>query len=91
MDNQWFKNLKRICRIACNEEEEEKIRQAIEQIIDYASSLDELSGQEVALDQEQRDSMLLREDVVGKLMERKEFLANAAEHVGGMIRVPPVL
>ena len=32
-----------------------------------------------------------REDVVGELLNREAFLANAPSHVGGMIRVPPVI
>jgi aspartyl-tRNA(Asn)/glutamyl-tRNA(Gln) amidotransferase subunit C len=33
----------------------------------------------------------LREDVVEQPLSREQFLANAPEQIGGMIRIPPVL
>jgi aspartyl-tRNA(Asn)/glutamyl-tRNA(Gln) amidotransferase subunit C len=34
---------------------------------------------------------VMREDTVSQTYSREEFLANAPAHVGGMIRVPPVI
>lgn len=36
-------------------------------------------------------SNVTREDVIKDTLPREVFLANAPDHVGGMIRVPPVL
>jgi len=33
----------------------------------------------------------MREDLVVPTLTREEFLANAPAHVGGMVRVPPVI
>jgi aspartyl-tRNA(Asn)/glutamyl-tRNA(Gln) amidotransferase subunit C len=33
----------------------------------------------------------MREDKVGETLPRELFLANAPSHVGGLIRVPPVI
>jgi aspartyl-tRNA(Asn)/glutamyl-tRNA(Gln) amidotransferase subunit C len=34
---------------------------------------------------------IMREDVVGETLPRDLFLANAPSHVGGLVRVPPVM
>ncbi|MBI3236171.1 MAG: aspartyl/glutamyl-tRNA amidotransferase subunit C [Chlamydiales bacterium] len=34
---------------------------------------------------------VMRKDEVGTPLSREEFLANAPSHVGGMVRVPPVI
>ncbi|HCJ83322.1 MAG TPA: Asp-tRNA(Asn)/Glu-tRNA(Gln) amidotransferase subunit GatC, partial [Parachlamydiales bacterium] len=34
---------------------------------------------------------VLREDRAQETLSREEFLKNAPQHIGGMIRVPPVI
>lgn len=33
----------------------------------------------------------MREDVLGEVLTREQFLSNAPDQIGGMIRIPPVL
>jgi aspartyl-tRNA(Asn)/glutamyl-tRNA(Gln) amidotransferase subunit C len=39
----------------------------------------------------QYDHDATRDDAVAELLSREEFLSNAPAHIGGMIKVPPVL
>jgi aspartyl-tRNA(Asn)/glutamyl-tRNA(Gln) amidotransferase subunit C len=36
-------------------------------------------------------SSILREDEVTETLDRETFLANSPAHIGGMIRVPPII
>jgi aspartyl-tRNA(Asn)/glutamyl-tRNA(Gln) amidotransferase subunit C len=85
--------LSKLCRISCTEEEITKLADTIQKIVAHIDQLQEVdtTGIEpcysVLIEQEHS----LREDVVDNNLPREHFLANAPEHIGGMIRVPKVL
>ncbi len=85
--------LAKLCRIECQEEERPALLLQIADVLGYVKQLDQIDTQGV----EPCDRVLktlsnvMREDAIGKVLPREEFLSNAPSHTGGMIRVPPVI
>ncbi len=85
--------LKSLCRIALTPEEDAEVLQSLQRIIDYVDTLNELNVDEyeptthVTADYVKN---VLREDTEVKRMSKKEFLSNAPDQIGGMIRIPAV-
>ena len=93
-NKQTLEHLKKLCRIHCTPEEEEKILQNLKHILSYIEQLNEIDTEGV----EPCSFVLrgivknpLREDVVSDPLPREQFLSNAPDQIAGMIRVPPVL
>ena len=87
-------HLKNLCRIDCTEQEEADILSSLRQILRYMEQLSEVDTEKTPPCNYVLRSMAnhhLREDKVGKLLPREQFLANAPEQIGGMIRTPPIL
>lgn len=94
LDDNELSNLKRLCRIECSAEEELSFRKSLDRILGYINQLQEVDTQNVttcSYPLKEVFAQPLREDEPGELLSREAFLANAPDHVGGMIRVPPVL
>ena len=86
--------LAKLCRIACTEEQEDSLLHDMQKIIGYVELLNEINtdGVPPCLNVSECLSQTpQRNDVVGKTLSRDEFLKNAPQHIGGMIRVPAVL
>lgn len=93
-DNQTLENLKRLCRIDCTPEEDLDILQSLTRVLGYIEQLKEINTSEVASCNTVLQSILknpLREDKAENTLPREEFLHNAPDQIGGMIRVPPVM
>lgn len=91
---QELSHLKRLCRIDCGPEEEAKILESLNRVLSYVAQLDEVDVEGVKPCRFVLRSMLknqMREDEVKDLISRDQFLANAPDQIGGMIRVPPIL
>lgn len=88
-----IKNLVKLSRIGCSEEEQEALLADLKQIVGYVELLQEIDVTDVPPCNHVLDdvSNLLRDDVVGETLPRELFLANAPSQIGGMIRVPPVM
>lgn len=87
-------HLKRLCRMECSEEEEREFVESIQKVLSYMAQLQEIDTSNVIPCSDVHRSMLknqTRPDVVKELLSREEFLANAPDQIGGMVRVPPVL
>ena len=85
--------LAQLCRISCSEEEKLALHQHLDKVLRYIDLLQEVNTDHIepcsrALE---LSTNVMREDVVEKTLSREEFLANAPSHVGGMIRVPPII
>jgi aspartyl-tRNA(Asn)/glutamyl-tRNA(Gln) amidotransferase subunit C len=93
LDKETIHRLTRLCRIDCTEEEQEALLKDLKKIIDYIEQLQEIDTQHVLPCNHILEGManVMREDEVGGLLNREVFLANAPSHIGGMIRVPPVI
>ena len=93
LTEEQFSKLTKLCRIECSEAEKEKLFANISKILSYIDQLSELDTENTPPCNHTRDSIanVMREDVVGPTLSREEFLSNAPSHIGGMIRVPPIL
>ena len=93
-DNQTLENLKRLCRISCSPEEDQDILLSLSRILDYVEQLNQVDVTGVVACDYVLQYMLknlMREDEVKTSFSREEFLHNAPDQIGGMIRVPPVM
>jgi len=93
LDKETIKNLTKLCRIDCSEEEQLNLLQDLKKILDYIDQLDEVDTETVEPCYHVLDNVsnVTREDIVGETMPREVFLALAPSHAGGLIKVPPVM
>ncbi len=92
-DREDFKHLQKLCRLNCTPEEEEAVLRSIQDVLHYLDQLEAIDTQGLthsnALKTELPNHM--RDDVVKDLLSREQFLSQVPEHIGGMVRVPPVM
>ncbi len=83
----------KLCRIECTAEEKQKLQSQLASLLKYFEQLNEVETEGVEPCNRVLETLsnVMREDEVGELLPRETFLANAPAHVGGMIRVPPVI
>ncbi|MBA3957136.1 MAG: Asp-tRNA(Asn)/Glu-tRNA(Gln) amidotransferase subunit GatC [Parachlamydiaceae bacterium] len=93
LDKQTIAKLTKLCRIDCNEAEQEALLGDLKKILDYIELLQEIDTEGVPPCNHVLADMVnvTREDTVGATMPRETFLSNAPSHVGGMVRVPPII
>ncbi|MBS0626218.1 MAG: Asp-tRNA(Asn)/Glu-tRNA(Gln) amidotransferase subunit GatC [Verrucomicrobia bacterium] len=93
-DAQTLENLKKLCRIECSPEEDQEIMNSLNRVLEYIDQLNEVNTNGVATCNYVLQTMLknlMREDEVKELLPREQFLSNAPDQIGGMVRVPPVM
>jgi aspartyl-tRNA(Asn)/glutamyl-tRNA(Gln) amidotransferase subunit C len=93
-DHQSLEHLKKLCRIECTEEENRDIIASLQSVLDYVAQLKDVNTDNTKTCRYVLRGMLknpMREDEAKDLLPREQFLANAPDQIGGMIRVPPVL
>jgi len=93
LNKETIKQLTRLCRIDCSEEEQESLLGDLKKILAYIELLQEVNTDQVPPCYHVLDSPgnVMREDEIGPVLDRNEFLANAPQHTAGMIRVPPIM
>ncbi len=93
MNEEEFRKLTQLCRISCTEEEKDNFLGSIRQVLIYVDQLKEVDvgGVPPCNTVLETLSNVFREDIPEPPLSREAFLANAPSHVGGMIRVPPVI
>jgi aspartyl-tRNA(Asn)/glutamyl-tRNA(Gln) amidotransferase subunit C len=93
LDREAIKKLAQLSRIRCTEEESERLLKDLRKIVDYVQMLERLETADTPVCSYVLEEVVnvLREDSCGPTLGRDEFLANSPSHVGGMVRVPPVL
>lgn len=93
LDKNVIKSLIQLSRIDCSEEEQESLLGDLQKILNYIDQLNEIDTSDVSPCNHVLAEItnVMREDEVGETLPREVFLANAPAHVGGMIKVPPVL
>ena len=87
-------HLKKLCRIDCTPQEEAELLSRLTRVLDYMGQLNEVDTEGVKPCRFVLRSMLknrMREDEVKDLLPRDQFLSNAPDQIGGMVRVPQVL
>lgn len=82
-----------LCRIDCTEEEKKYFSKNLEKVFKYISQLNEIDTEGVEPYTRLFETMVnvMREDDEVVAWNREQLLINAPEHVGGMIKVPPVM
>jgi aspartyl-tRNA(Asn)/glutamyl-tRNA(Gln) amidotransferase subunit C len=93
MEEDDFNKLCRLCRISTTEDEKKKLLKSIQDVLKYVKQLDEVDTEGVApcFTVQETLKSVMRDDTPEAPMPRDLFLADSPSHVGGMIRVPPVL
>ena len=76
-----------------DEEEEVKLLLDLQNILSYVELMNEVDTDNIKPCNHVLEEMFNvdRADVVGEVMPREVFLANAPDKIGGMIRVPPIM
>ena len=92
-DEKELDKLAKLCHIECTEEEKKALHQQLVSILNYVEQLKEVDtcGVEPCYSVLETLTNPMRDDKVEETLSREVFLANAPAHVGGMIRVPPVI
>jgi aspartyl-tRNA(Asn)/glutamyl-tRNA(Gln) amidotransferase subunit C len=92
-DEKELDKLAKLCRIECTEAEKKALQHHLTSVLSYVEKLNEVdtAGVEPCYSVLATLSNVMREDEIGELLPRELFLANAPAHVGGMVRVPPVI
>jgi len=93
-DRKEFEHLQKLCRLDCTPEEEEGILRSLQDVLEYLKQLEQVDTEGVAPCYYVLRSMFkneMRDDEIKDLLPREQFLAQVPEHIGGMVRVPPVL
>ena len=82
-----------LSRIECSQAEKEKFNTSLSRIVSYIETLSQVNTDGISPCNHilETVSNVTREDVVEDLLSRDVFLANAPSHVGGMVKVPPII
>ncbi len=81
-----------LARLYLTEEEKERYREQLSNILDHISKLQELDTTNVQpMSSVVVERSRLREDVAGPAMPREDLLRNAPDQADDQFRVPPVL
>ena len=85
--------LMKLCRIECSVEEKQKFLHSLSRIVTYMDQLNEVHTDCTPPCNHIIETLhnVMREDISTSSLSRDVFLANAPSHIGGMVRVPPVL
>lgn len=91
--DQELSHLMKLCRIECSPEEKETLKDNLSKVLSYIELLKEVDTEGVQPCTRVLETLtnVMREDRVEQTLSREDFLANAPAHVGGMVRVPPVI
>jgi aspartyl-tRNA(Asn)/glutamyl-tRNA(Gln) amidotransferase subunit C len=92
-DEESLIHLTRLCRIECTSEELKKLSTDLKKILSYVEQLQQIDTSKITpLSHVLEDiTPFTRDDVEGELLPRKDFLDNAPDQIGGLVRFPPVL
>ncbi len=93
LNQETLKYLERLCRIRCTPEEESAILRDLDNVLEYVKKLQELDTDNIPPCKHVLEDIFhyLRDDEIGDVTTREEFLNNAPDKIGGMIRVPPII
>lgn len=86
------KNLSKLSRIEVKDEEIPNLLATLKQVIGYFDQLHEVDVSDLSpySHVEEQGIGFLREDAIDNSLKHDRFIANTPEHVGGMVRVPPL-
>lgn len=86
------KHVAHLARLAVTEEEAEKFKRQLDQIITFAEQLNELETENVEPTSHVLDIRnVMREDAAKPGLPNEEVLKNAPDHQDGQIKVPSIM
>ena len=93
LNEEVLEELVKLCRIKCNDNLSSKLLKNLNKILDYFDQIKQVNVEGVPPCNHILESMenVMREDEIGEGLETQTFLSNSPSHIGGMIRVPPVI
>ena len=93
LNKETIQQLTRLCRIDCTEEEQISLLENLKKMVAYIEQLQEVDTEDVPPCNHVLEGManVMREDVVGEVLDRELVLANAPSHIANMFRVPTVI
>ena len=85
--------LKALCHIECTPEEEERLLRNMKSILGHIDQLIEVNTELVLGKHNPLNgpANVMGEDIPEPPLDRDLFLSNASSHVGGMVKIPPVM
>ncbi len=92
-DEDTLIRLMKLSRIECSLEEKKLLQKNLSNILNLIKPLEDIDTEGVEPCYRVLETLnnVMREDRVSETLPREAFLANAPSHVGGMIRVPPII
>jgi len=93
LDRQTLEDVAQLCRINYSKQDKESLLVDLASILGYIKLLDEVDTEGIAPCDHVLETMqnVMRIDQVDETLQREVFLENSPSHVGGMVRVPPVI
>ena len=93
LDKETIVKLSRLSRIRCSEQEVETLKENLQSILGYIDQMKEVDTENVppCNHVSEEIEMITRSDEPSASLSRETFLKNSPSHVGGMVRVPPVI
>lgn len=93
LDKKAIRSLVELSRIECSEDEQEKLLKDLKSILNYVELLQEINTDRVPPCNHVIEDVInvMRDDIQGETLPREVFLANCPSHIGGLVRVPPIL
>ena len=93
LDEKTLLSLTKLSRIDCTEEEQKKLLKNLTSVLSYIDQLQSVDTKDAPVCNHVLESInnVMREDEVKETLETSEFIENSPSHLGGMIRVPPVI
>lgn len=88
-----LENLEKLCRFRFTDEEREKLLSNLKRIIKFMETIDKIDvnafmGKHNLLE---CSANTMFEDIEEEHIPKDEFLQNTPAHVGGMVKIPPVI
>jgi len=92
-DEKDLLKLMKLSKIECSQEEKDRFYTALSRVVTYIDQLTEVDTEGVAPCNHILETItnVMRDDEIGQTLSRDTFLSNAPSHVGGMVRVPPII
>ncbi|GAB5411862.1 MAG: Asp-tRNA(Asn)/Glu-tRNA(Gln) amidotransferase subunit GatC [Chlamydiales bacterium] len=93
MEREDLKKLAHLCRLECSDKELDEVAVHLEKVFEHANKLQEVDTNSVAPCYVVLENLQapLRDDAEEETLTRKTFLSNSPDHIGGMLRTPPIL
>jgi aspartyl-tRNA(Asn)/glutamyl-tRNA(Gln) amidotransferase subunit C len=93
-DQETLSSLEKLCHIQCTPNEEKELLHSLGKILDFVRQLNEVDTSSVSPCKYVLKDLIgtdLRDDLTSESLSRDQFLANAPDKLGSLIRVPPVM